>query len=288
VPSGPTLAAGLVVMHDVVGATTPDAHALVDALADAPTVVFRHRDLPWQRRDRASFDIATLRRVRRAIHVTANLRSRHELESRGFEGVHFLPDAFELDPSPGDRDVTRERLGFEDDEIVMLQPTRAEARKNVAGAVRFANELAAIVRNRPLRLWVRGPVADEHRHVFDRLVERCAVPVTVGKVERPEDAYAAADLVVFPAAWDCSGDVVLEAVAHRRPCVAANFPVLGELVACGVRVLPIDDPAAAVRFLAQGEAARIRTLDATARRARVSYSLDDLADRLQTILAGAA
>lgn len=288
-PSDVDWSAGdLVLVHDLAAFPPDDANTLLAALrASHPSVLFRHRDLPWQRRDRDAYDIAALRSVPRAIHVTPSLGSRHELEARGFVGVHCLPDAFDLDPAPGARDAVRTELGFGHDEIVVLQPTRAEARKNVAGAVRFVNELAKIIRNRPLRLWIRGPVADDHRTLFERLSARCAVPVTVAEVERPADAYAACDVVVFPAAWDCSGDVVLEAIAHRRPCVATDFPVLGELVASGIRVLPIDDPGPTVRFLAQPEPARLRSLDATARRARVSYSLADLPDRVHKILAGA-
>ncbi len=75
------------------------------------------------------------------MHATINLRSRRELEARGYSGAATIHNFFDLDPPPGDRTATRERFGFRDDELVLLQPSRAIERKNVPGAVRLATHL---------------------------------------------------------------------------------------------------------------------------------------------------
>jgi glycosyltransferase involved in cell wall biosynthesis len=121
---------------------------------------------------------------------------------------------------------------------------------------------------------------------LDKLVDRCAVEVTIGTAPSAADAFAACDVVVFPPTWDCFGDAVFEAIGFRRPCVSTDYPVLAELTAGGVRALPIDDAAALVKFLAQPESRRQQQLDATARRARVSFSLDDLPARISAFLDG--
>ncbi len=245
--------------------------------------IVRWRDLPGQRRDlgrRCELD-----RFTDALHVTPTLHARRELEARGVLRVTCLPDAFDLDPTPGDRNHTRAHLGFGPDDIVVFQPTIAAARKNVAGSVRYVNDLAKYIRNRPLRLWIKGPIADDHADLFGKVIDRCEVPVTVTEAPTVADAFAACDAVIFPAPADAFGDVVLEGVAHRRPVVCSDFPVLSELVAGGIRILPIDDPTALVKFLGRPESTRRTHLDATARRARVSYSHDDFAARVGELIA---
>ncbi len=256
------------------------------AIVDRATRAASSTLIRW--RDIVARDLIDLRASpwSKVHHVTTTLHARREIESLG-ASAQVLPQAFDLDPESGNRHATREALGFADDAIVLLQPTRVDERKNAAGAIRFVNEVARFIRNRPVHLWIRGPVADNHRNRFDKLVARADVPVLVAEIERPADAYAACDAVVFPASWDAFGDVVLEGVAHRRPVVSASFPVLAELVAGGIRVLPIDDATELVKFLARGESARRAHLDATARRARVSYSVEDLPERIAALLDGA-
>ncbi len=262
----------LLVVHDPL--------MLDDPPADADIV--RWRDLPGQRRDlERTWDVD---RFRTALHVTPTLHARRELEARGVERVEFLPDAFDLDPPLGNRDHTRASLGFHADDVVLLQPTVVSERKNPAGAVRYVNELSKFIRNRPLRLWIKGPVDDDHAGMFAKVVDRCAVPVMVQEAPTAADAYAACDAVIFPAPADAFGDVILEGVAHRRPVVSSEFPVLSELIAGGIRTLPIDDPTALVKFLGQRESSRRTHLDATARRARVSYSQDDFVGRVGELL----
>ena len=245
------------------------------AAAHKGRVVFRHHDLPWQRRHLAHLGANLPPRVRGALHAPINLRSRRELEARGFAGAATIHNFFDLDPAPGDRAGTRRAFGFPDDALVVLQPSRAIERKNVPGGVRFATQLARII-DHDVRLWVSGPAEDGYGDTLDRVIERSEVPVTLGRAAEVADAYAACDLVVFPSTWEGFGNPVLESIAARRACAAFPYPVLAEILAAGVRCFSTEQPDVLARFLGEPDARRETYFDVNLRRARLSFALADL------------
>jgi glycosyltransferase involved in cell wall biosynthesis len=237
---------------------------------------FRHHDLPWQRRHLKHFEDEFPPRRDAALHVTINLRSRRELHARGYLDVATVHNYFDLDPPHGDRAATRAAFGFRNDDFLLLQPARAIERKNVPGALRFAQQLHGLLPELELRLWVSGPAEDGYAPVLDRIVERAQIPVAVGRAPTAQDAYAACDLVVFPSTWEGFGNPVVESAAYRRACVAYPYPVLAEIVAAGVRVFSTQQPEGIAKFLADTEKARHRYFEANVNRARVSYAIADL------------
>jgi glycosyltransferase involved in cell wall biosynthesis len=247
-------------------------------------LVLRHLDLPWHHRGFAALEPEFPLRIAGALHAAASLRARRELDARGIGPAACVHGHVALDAARGDRPGTRAALGFDDDELVLFHPARGVERKNIAGAIRFANELARHFPERHWRYWLLGPIEEAHADLAAKVLARAGVPVTVGAGASVADSYAASDAVIVPSAWERFGDAVLESVAARRPCVASEYPTLAEVVAGGVRVLPIDDPVPLVRFLAQPPAARERALEANARRARVSFALERLPDRLAELL----
>jgi mannosylglucosylglycerate synthase len=260
----------------------PDASLLAArALADHDAaVVFHHHDLPWQRAGLAAPAGIPPRRPR-SLHVTINDHSRLELQHRGFDAV-TIRNAFDLDPPRGERDATRGALGFAPDDIVLLQPTRAIPRKNVPGAVSFASSLAARLDGARVRLWITGPPEDGYDDVFARIVAESPVPITVGRAASVDDAYAAADLVVFPSTWEGFGNPVIESIAHRRPVAVGDYPALDELRAFGLELLSVDDPDAAIEWLSNRDDAR---LEANVARVQPHCSIVDLPARLDSALA---
>jgi glycosyltransferase involved in cell wall biosynthesis len=239
-------------------------------------VVFRHHDLPWQRRHLADIGAELPPRIGGALHATINLRSRRELEARGYTGATTVHNFFDLDAQPGDRDATRARFGFDPDAFVILQPSRAIERKNVPGSVRVASYLARIIVDRPVQLWISGPAEDGYADTLRRIIDRSPVPVTVGRAASVADAYAACDLVAFPSTWEGFGNPVIESIAARRACAAFPYPVLSEILAAGVRCFSTEQPEVLVRFLAEPEPRRDTYFDVNLRRARVSFSIADL------------
>jgi mannosylglucosylglycerate synthase len=244
-------------------------------------VVFHHHDLPWQRAGLMVPDGIPPHRPN-SLHVTVNDYSRLQLEHRGFSAL-TIRNSFDLDPQRGDRATTRATFGFADDDIVLLQPARAIPRKNVPAAIEFATEIAAL-EARAVRLWITGPAEDGYDIVFARLLAEAEVPVTVGRAASSADAYAAADLVVYPSTWEGFGNPVIESIAHRRPIAVGSYPVLDELTAFGVELLSIDDPERACHWLREP---RPEVLEENVNRVRAHCSITDLPNRLERALVGA-
>src|SRR5215212_1661218 len=258
----------------------PDASGLAATVLDAHTgpVVFHHHDLPWQRAGLATPPNVPPHRPN-SLHVTINDHSRAQLENRGFDAI-TLRNAFDLDPARGDRGRTRDEFGFAPSDVVLLQPTRAIPRKNIPAAIEFAAELARREPDWSVRLWITGPAEDGYDDVFARLVGESEVPVTVGRAKSAADAYAAADLILFPSTWEGFGNPVIESIAHRRAIAVGRYPVLDELRGFGVHLLSIDDVDSVQTWLRAPDPA---VLEANVERVRPHCSLPDLPERIDAV-----
>jgi glycosyltransferase involved in cell wall biosynthesis len=262
----------------------PDASAIAASVLDAHEgrVVFHHHDLPWQRAGLPTPANVPPRRPN-SLHVTINDHSRVQLENRGFDAV-TLRNAFDLDPLRGDRTRTRDQFGFTPNEVVLLQPTRAIPRKNIPAAIEFAAEVARRAPCWDVRLWITGPAEDGYDDVFARLVAESPVPVTVGRAANAADAYAAADLILFPSTWEGFGNPVVESIAHRRAIAVADYPVLEELRGFGVRLLSVEDVDEVLAWLRAPDPA---VLEENVERMRPHCSLGDLPRRIDDVFRSA-
>lgn len=250
--------------------------AVAAALRHRPTVL-HHHDLAWQRSPFA--DVAGFPPTDPAwVHVTVNHRSRVELAARGVAAV-AIPNCFDVDARPGDRDSTRAAFGVDRSERLLVQPTRAIARKNVPAALRLAEALRATY-------WLVGAAEDGYGPELDRLLDGAAVPVLTGLPAGVSvaDAYAACDAVAFPSTWEGFGNPTVESVIHRRPVAVGRYPVAREIAAFGFRWFPSDDARPLAAWLDAPDAA---LLDANLAIARRHFSLASLRRRLARLLCDA-
>jgi hypothetical protein len=268
-----------------VPANPASAHAVVNALAafaeTGGRVLFHHHDLPWQPGWADQPDLGLPPRLRGATHIGVSLRAQRDLHARGYSPVVALHDHFDFDAPVGDRIRTRTALDFGDDEIVLYQPAGATRTTNVAGSIRFVRALAGVIKNRPLRYWLRGPIDDDVAATVAQLLEHCPAPVTIDADVDERDALAACDVVLHPSTWDASGATVVKSVIARRPCVVGPFPVLGELRAIGLRGFELDEPLELVKFLAKPSDV---LFDVNARRARLSFDAAELPGKIGEVL----
>jgi glycosyltransferase involved in cell wall biosynthesis len=257
----------------------PVAGAVVAEVLRARPAILRHHDLAWQRPHLAHLDSPPTDPAWR--HVCINARSQRELASRRIDAELFY-NCFDPYPPAGDRGSGRAALGVEEDEILVLQPTRAIPRKNVAGGLRLARALGGV-------FWLLGPPEDGYDQELERLleVEGRETRVLRGPASAEAtmaDAYAACDVVTLPSTWEGFGNPSIESALQRRPLAIGPYPVARELLHFGFRWFPIEDPTSLATWLS--EPVR-EMLDRNQALARAHFSLADLPARLGAWLARA-
>jgi glycosyltransferase involved in cell wall biosynthesis len=216
----------------------PAARAVACARSGLPTI-WHHHDPAWQRARYAAVDelpIADTAPGDNWRHVAINDLTRDQLVERGFAAI-TIRNGFDVTAAPGDRAGERRRLGFADHELVMVHPVRAIERKNIPAALALATELDATY-------WLTGSAEEEYADTLNELIvtaRRDGLKVTHAPASSAADLYAAADLVVFPSAWEGFGNPPIEAAIHMKPAVVSHYPVAEELRALGFEWFDLDD-----------------------------------------------
>ena len=262
----------------------PRAAAVVAAVLAGRPAILHHHDLPWQRPQFVGYPPPPV--DPQWSHVTINGLSRRQLGDRGIAATTIY-NAFAIDPPPGSNSPTllsargdrrkrvRDALGIGPHQRLVLQPTRAIPRKNVAGGIDVATALDATY-------WLLGPAEDGFGPELEALVgsARCPVvlgpPVGAGSIEI-HDAYQACDVVALPSTWEGFGNPTIESVVHRRPLAIGPYPVAAELAAFGFRWFPLTEVDRLDAWLTCPDAS---LLDHNLAVASAHFSLRDLPDRI--------
>jgi glycosyltransferase involved in cell wall biosynthesis len=249
----------------------PASEMVAGVLRDRPAIL-HHHDPPWQR-ERFAHVTALPPTDPAWRHVTINELTRAEMADRGIEAA-CIYNGFDPDPPLGDRDAMRDRLGVGEDEILLVHPVRAIARKRVPAAVAMAEALDATY-------WLVGPAEEGYGEELDGILARARCRVLREGAVTAADFYAASDAVVFPSTWEGFGNPPVEAATHRRPAAVGDYPVAAELRRLGLRWFPADDPGPLRDFLGSPDAA---LLDHNHQVARTHLSLDVMAERIAALL----
>jgi len=265
--------------------------AVARAIAGRPAVL-RHHDLPWQRPTFAAWgpppDDPSW------AHVVVNGYSRRELTQRGLRSV-TIRNAFDPHPQLGDRQAARSALGVKPGQLLVVQPTRAIARKNIPQALALAEALGAFY-------WLVGAAEEGYGSAVRALLARARVPTHWGALDGLvsasggiEHAYAAADLVALPSHYEGFGNPSIEAAVHHRLAAVGHYPAAQELRGLGFRWLDPAQPGAVARYLgcATNQAllepatpAGRTIIESNAALARRLLNLDHLPGRLAELMAG--
>ncbi len=171
-------------------------------------------------------------------------------------------DRFSPDHRATHRRPVRDRLGVDDDTLLVLVVAHNFRLKGVPTALRAVRRLTsegrkihlAVVGGRRLRSWRQAA----RRHGIGRHV------TFVGSAAETAPYYAAADVYVHPTYYDTCSLVVLEAAAAGLPVITTRLNGVAELLDDGRDALLISDPSDD-RTLAE----RLRSLFDPALRARL-------------------
>jgi glycosyltransferase involved in cell wall biosynthesis len=156
---------------------------------------------------------------------------------------------------PPNGKLLRRELGFEDDDLLILQPTRVVPRKWIERAV----ELVSLMKSSRPRLVISHESGDEGDHYAQRVLEyaqrlgveilyvgdkvgsarcfkaRCDKPYSV------DDAYLNADLVTYPSGYEGFGNAFLEAIYFKKPIVVNRYSIFVEdIEPCGFEVISFE------------------------------------------------
>jgi len=210
----------------------PASRVVAEALRGRPAVL-RHFDPPWQR---ARFAHVTELPVDDPewLSITVSRYTERQLRARGIPAVtHYL--GFDA-PGPADRAAARSALGVADNELLCLHPVRAIERKNVPAALDLVHHIGGTY-------WLSGAAEEDYAATAERIVAEAPVRTIWRGFDDMgvDNAYAAADLVVFPSTWEGFGLPPIEAAFRRRLVVVGDYPVGRELRSAGFEWPACDD-----------------------------------------------
>lgn len=268
----------LVVVENV--CSLPMNPPVTEAVAQAlhgRRAVLRHHDLPWERERYAHLrgwppDNASWQ------HVAISQHSAAELARRGIDATAVYHGYARI-PRRGDRAAGRAALGVTPRQRLLLQPTRAIARKNVAAGIALAQALDAIY-------WLTGVAEEGYGPQLADLLADARCPIRRGLPDglRMADAYAAADAVVLPSTWEGFGLPLIESALAGRPLAVSDYPVAREVARLGFAWFPVDDPAPLAAWFADPDPALLARNRALAQQ---HFGPEALSGRLADTLARA-
>ncbi|MDC7228302.1 MAG: glycosyltransferase family 4 protein [Spirochaetales bacterium] len=217
--------------------------------------IFHHHDFWWERSRFVNSAIETILsktmppQIPGIEHVVLSTYASHIL--RSIKRVHprIIPNCEDFD-NPVTLDEYnsdfRKELGFSDDDILVLQPTRIVQRKRIEDSVRFVGKLGMRYPEIRRRLHLiislyQGDEPDENYiAMIKNLAESYEVPLhfisdrvasirgnNAGgqKLYTNRDVLANADFVTYLPIWEGFGNALLEAVAAKVPVVTSTYLV---------------------------------------------------------------
>ncbi len=243
----------------------PLGMAITEFIAETgvPTIA-HHHDFAWERdrflicaiQDYVHYAFPPAHPAIR--HVTINSNASRQLSfRRGLSNV-VIPNVFDFanPPTPsGKAKALRESLGFKEDDLFILQPTRVVPRKWIERAI----ELVYLMELPNPRLVISHKSGDEGtlyenrvKEYADRLgVELIFLGDRVGPARcfasnhthdfSIDDVYECADLVTYPSGYEGFGNAFVETVYFKKPLVVNRYSIyIEDIEPLGFDVISFD------------------------------------------------
>lgn len=228
-------------------------------------VIAHHHDFYWERDRFAVNSVADFLQMAfpphlpTIQHVTINTAAQQDLAHRKGCPSILVPNVldFETPPEPLDEYAAdfREQIEIDEDDILVLQPTRVVPRKGIELAINLLGEIG----DPKYKLVVTHESGDEGLDYHDALVfmaEKAGVDLRfvyarVGderhydeegrKIYSLEDVYPHADLVTYFSWYEGFGNALLEAFYFRKPVILNRYSIfVKDIEPKGFQVITAD------------------------------------------------
>jgi glycosyltransferase involved in cell wall biosynthesis len=229
-----------------------------------PTIA-HHHDFYWERRHflvNSAWDYISMAfppHLPGIQHVVINSAASTELAHRTGICSTLIPNVMDFDnppPPPDDfaKDV-RQAFGIQDDELLILQPTRVVKRKGIEASIELVRRL-----DRKAKLVISHASGDEGHGYEQRVREysrmlnvdtlflagvigdRRAVSLDGKKIYTIEDIYPHADFVTYPSTFEGFGNAFLEAIYFKKPIAVNLYSVYSvDIKPKGFKVVELED-----------------------------------------------
>ena len=228
-----------------------------------PTIA-HHHDFFWERQQFLTnavweyLNMAFPPHLPSIQHVVINSSGDNQLSLRTGISSTTIPNVMDFENSPPPVDDyssdVRQALGIEDDELLILQPTRVVKRKGIEHAIEIVHRLGV-----KAKLVISHASGDEGydyeqrvkdyskllnvKTVFvsDIINERRGMTNTGRKIYTLYDIYPHADLVTYPSNFEGFGNAFLEAIYFRKPIVVNRYSIYSmDIKPKGFNVIEID------------------------------------------------
>jgi glycosyltransferase involved in cell wall biosynthesis len=228
----------------------PLGMALTEVIAETliPTIA-HHHDFYWER---TRFSVNAVNDYLRMAfppnlpgieHVVINSAAQEELALRTGIAAITVPNILDFEHPPdertGQRRELREALGFDDTDIVFLQPTRIVQRKGIEHAI----ELIQALDDPRCKLLISHEAGDEGFEYADWLKQEAlnhGVDLRALNTSMRDpwndagngspapsllDIYPCADFITYPSLYEGFGNAFLEAVYFRKPVLINRYAI---------------------------------------------------------------
>jgi mannosylglucosylglycerate synthase len=291
--------------------------AVTDFVAETgiPTIA-HHHDFYWER---TRFMISAVRDylemafppvLPQIQHAVINSAARDQLAWRKGVASLIVPNVIDFEHPPtlsAERAIrAREAIGIDQDDILILQPTRVVPRKGIEHAITVVSRL----KNPKCRLVISHESGDEgvsylnalvemaqQANVDMRLVRTALTDVIDGKPQPAGEGevslwelYASADLVTYPSLYEGFGNALLEAFYYRVPVLINRYSIfVQDIEPRGFKTIAMDgfvtgEVVEKVRRVLADDTLRAEMVETNYRQASRYYGFTMLRRRLQTLL----
>ncbi len=240
--------------------------ALTEVLVETGIpAIAHHHDFFWERKRflvNAIWDYLNMAfppHLPNISHVVINSSAGNQLALRTGISSMLIPNVMDFDNPPAPPDAysadVRESLGIEEDELLMLQPTRVVKRKGIETSIELVRRLG-----RKAKL-VISHAADDEGHGYQQRVREYSdlfdvntqfISDVIGeergttadgkKIYTMWDIYPHADLVTYPSTFEGFGNAFLETLYFKRPIAVNIYSVYAvDIKPKGFKVIELDD-----------------------------------------------